>query len=61
MNKTDQKPGRRRGREKEAGRMNSILAAASTAHDLDAGHKIILEAERKQALAKKLASRTRGR
>lgn len=61
MNKIDQKPGRRRGRENDAGRMNSILAAASTAHDLDAGHKIILEAEQKRALAKKLASRTRRR
>lgn len=40
--------------------MNSIVAAASTAHDLDVGHKTVLEAARKRALAKKLASQTRG-
>lgn len=61
MTKIDQKHGRRRGRERDASPMNSILAAATTAHELEAGHKMMLEAEKKRALAKKLANRTRGK
>ncbi len=61
MTKTNSNANRRRASETNAGRVNSIIAAASTAHDLDAGHKDVLEAERKRVLARKLASRTRGK
>ena len=61
MTKINANAARRRKSEVDVGRMNSIVAAASTAHDLDAGHKVVLEAERKRVIARKLASRTRGK
>jgi hypothetical protein len=59
MAKIDRRAKRPRVKSVPPAPMNSILAAASTAHDLDLGHKTVLEAERNRALAKKLAGRTR--
>lgn len=61
MTKVSSNANRRRGKDLDARHMNSIVAAASTARDLDEGHKVVQKAERELAIAKKLAGRIRGR
>lgn len=61
MNKGTVWADQRRSKNLDAVRVNSIIAAVATARDLDKCHKAAQRAERELALAKKLASRIRGK